>query len=54
MKPKLPKDMTPSPTPWRFEIAPSGKAGIVKGADNSIVCVCHPANAQEIVKAVNA
>ena len=53
MKPKLPNDMTPSPTPWSVTITPSGKAAIVKGADGSVVCVCHPANAQAIADAVN-
>ena len=52
-KPKLPKDMTPSPLPWAWAMAIGGearnhRAAIVKGADGSLVCVCHPSNAKEI------
>jgi hypothetical protein len=36
----------PSPRPWTFEITPSDKSAVVRGADGSLVCVCHPANAR--------
>ena len=52
-KPKLPNDMTPSPRPWAWAMATCGgakdhRAAIVKGADGSLVCVCHPSNAKEM------
>lgn len=36
----------PSPRPWTFVITPSDKSAVVRGADGSLVCVCHPANAR--------
>lgn len=51
-KPRL-KDMEPSPAPWRWRLEPSGNAAVVKGADGSIVAVCHPANAKAMTSAVN-
>ena len=47
-KPKLPKDMTPSPRPWAWGMSPDGKCAVVKGADGSLVCACHPSNAKEM------
>lgn len=47
-KARLPNDMTPSPRPWAWGIVPSKKNAIVKGADGSVVCVCHPSNAKEM------
>lgn len=47
-KPRLPKDMSPSPRPWAWGLVPSRKGAIVKGADGSLVCVCHAANAREM------
>lgn len=48
MKPKMPKDMTPSPKPWKWYLLPSGGGAVVKGSDNSVVCTCHPSNAKEM------
>ena len=40
--------MTPSPRPWAWGLVPRGYHAVVKGADGSLVCVCHPSNAKEI------
>lgn len=45
---KPPKDMAPSPRPWAWGLVPSGYHAVVKGADGSLVCVCHPSNAKEM------
>ena len=52
-KPKLPSDMNPSQKPWAWAMALAGdarnhRAAIVKGADGTLVCICHPANAKEM------
>ena len=47
-KRKLPQDMTPSPRPWAWGMSPITHCAVVKGADGSIVCVCHPSNAKEM------
>lgn len=46
-KPRLPKDVSPSPRPWAWGLVPSRNGAIVKGADGSLVCVCHAADTQE-------
>ena len=45
---RVPADMTPSPRPWAWGMTPSGRHAVVKGADGSLVCVCHPGNAREM------
>ena len=43
-----------SPRPWRIEHTTRQGHALVKGADDSIVLVCHADNAKLIVEAVNS
>jgi len=42
-----------SPLPWRIERVTKQREAVIKGADNSVVAVCHADNAELIVKCVN-